>query len=58
MQYILMDYVNEAGWPQLTKAEQEQSRRPTSTPRSRGLPDPRLRFTASSRCVRSGTAHC
>jgi hypothetical protein len=23
MQYILMDYVNEAGWPQLTKAEQE-----------------------------------
>lgn len=24
MQYILMDYVNEAGWPQLTKAEQEE----------------------------------
>ena len=23
MQYILMDYVNETGWPQLTKAEQE-----------------------------------
>jgi hypothetical protein len=23
MKYILMDYVNEAGWPQLTKAEQE-----------------------------------
>ena len=23
MQYILMDYVNEAGWPQLTKEEQE-----------------------------------
>jgi len=23
MQYILMDYVNEYGWPQLTKAEQE-----------------------------------
>jgi hypothetical protein len=23
MQYILMDYVSEAGWPQLTKAEQE-----------------------------------
>ena len=23
MQYILMDYVGEAGWPQLTKAEQE-----------------------------------
>jgi hypothetical protein len=23
MQYILMDYVNEAGWPKLTKAEQE-----------------------------------
>jgi hypothetical protein len=23
MQYILMDYVNEDGWPQLTKAEQE-----------------------------------
>ena len=23
MQYILMDYVNEAGWPQLTEAEQE-----------------------------------
>ena len=23
MQYILMDYVNESGWPQLTKAEQE-----------------------------------
>jgi hypothetical protein len=23
MQYILMDYVNEGGWPQLTKAEQE-----------------------------------
>jgi len=24
MEYILMDYVNEEGWPQLTKAEQEQ----------------------------------
>jgi hypothetical protein len=24
MQYILMDYVNEAGWPQLTRAEQER----------------------------------
>lgn len=24
MQYILMDYVNEAGWPQLSQAEQEQ----------------------------------
>lgn len=23
MQYILMDYVSKAGWPQLTKAEQE-----------------------------------
>jgi hypothetical protein len=23
MQYILMDYVGEAGWPELTKAEQE-----------------------------------
>jgi hypothetical protein len=23
MKYILLDYVNEAGWPQLTKAEQE-----------------------------------
>jgi hypothetical protein len=23
MKYILMDYVNEAGWPKLTKAEQE-----------------------------------
>jgi len=23
MRYILMDYVNEDGWPQLTKAEQE-----------------------------------
>ena len=23
MQYILMDYVNDAGWPQLTKAEQK-----------------------------------
>jgi hypothetical protein len=23
MEYILMDYVNEAGWPKLTKAEQE-----------------------------------
>jgi hypothetical protein len=23
MQYILMDYVGEAGWPQLTRAEQE-----------------------------------
>jgi hypothetical protein len=23
MQYMLMDYVGEAGWPQLTKAEQE-----------------------------------
>lgn len=24
MQYILMDYVGEQGWPQLTRAEQEQ----------------------------------
>ncbi len=24
MKYILMDYVNEAGWPQLTKAEQRR----------------------------------
>jgi hypothetical protein len=24
MQYILMDYVNEDGWPQLSKAEQEE----------------------------------
>jgi hypothetical protein len=24
MKYILMNYVNEAGWPKLTKAEQEQ----------------------------------
>ncbi len=24
MQYILMDYVGEGGWPELTKAEQEQ----------------------------------
>ena len=24
MQYMLMLYVNEAGWPQMTKAEQEQ----------------------------------
>ena len=24
MQYMLMAYVNEAGWPTLTKAEQEQ----------------------------------
>ena len=24
MQYILLDYVKEAGWPQLTKTEQEQ----------------------------------
>jgi len=24
MEYLLMDYVNEAGWPRLTKAEQEQ----------------------------------
>lgn len=24
MKYILMDYVNEAGWPKLTKAEKEQ----------------------------------
>jgi hypothetical protein len=24
MQYILMDYVGEAGWPKLTSAEQEQ----------------------------------
>lgn len=24
MQYILMDYVNEAGWPQLTRSEQER----------------------------------
>lgn len=23
MQYILMDYVNEAGWPRLTRAEQQ-----------------------------------
>ena len=23
MKYILMDYVNEAGWPKLTRAEQE-----------------------------------
>lgn len=23
MEYILMDYVNETGWPQLTRAEQE-----------------------------------
>ena len=23
MKYMLMDYVNEAGWPQLTRAEQE-----------------------------------
>jgi len=23
MQYILMDYVNEAGWPELTRAEQQ-----------------------------------
>ena len=23
MQYILLDYVNEGGWPELTKAEQE-----------------------------------
>lgn len=23
MKYILMDYVNESGWPQLTKADQE-----------------------------------
>lgn len=23
MQYILLDYVNESGWPQLTRAEQE-----------------------------------
>ena len=23
MQYILMDYVNEAGWPQLTRADQQ-----------------------------------
>lgn len=23
MQYILMDYVNESGWPELTKSEQE-----------------------------------
>jgi hypothetical protein len=23
MRYLLMDYVNEAGWPQLTRAEQE-----------------------------------
>lgn len=23
MKYILMDYINEAGWPQLTRAEQE-----------------------------------
>jgi hypothetical protein len=23
MQYILMDYVNDSGWPQLTKAEQQ-----------------------------------
>lgn len=24
MQYILLDYVNEAGWPQLSRAEQQQ----------------------------------
>ncbi len=24
MKYILMDYVNEAGWPQLTRSEQER----------------------------------
>jgi hypothetical protein len=24
MKYMLMDYVNEAGWPQLTRAEQER----------------------------------
>ena len=24
MEYILMDYVNEAGWPQLTRAEQQR----------------------------------
>ena len=24
MQYMLLDYVVEAGWPQLTKAEQER----------------------------------
>jgi len=24
MRYMLMDYVNEAGWPQLTRAEKEQ----------------------------------
>ena len=24
MKYILMDYVNESGWPQLTRAEQER----------------------------------
>jgi hypothetical protein len=24
MQYILMDYVKEAGWPELTRAEQQQ----------------------------------
>jgi len=24
MQYILLDYVNESGWPMLTRAEQEQ----------------------------------
>ena len=24
MQYILLDYVSEAGWPQLTRAEQER----------------------------------
>jgi hypothetical protein len=24
MQYLLMLYVNEAGWPKLSKAEQEQ----------------------------------
>jgi hypothetical protein len=23
MKYVLLDYVNEAGWPQLTRAEQE-----------------------------------
>jgi len=23
MKYILMDYVNEAGWPQLARAEQQ-----------------------------------
>ena len=119
MRYILMDYVNESGWPALTRAEQEHwlgayraymeamtkagvlksssglqptasattvrvvngktqvldgpyadskeqlggfhiilSRWPILTPRSRGRPDPRPRFTVSSRCVQSWTELC